>query len=70
MPFKLTVSCIGIHGCPKVPWDNVEGKNLKVDRDDWWGYCAHSVETFPTWHRPYIAMMEVGLYVHSQIMAF
>ena len=37
-------------------------KNVKVDKDDWWGYCAHSVETFPTWHRPYIAMMEVELF--------
>ena len=23
------------------------------------GYCAHGTETFPTWHRPYLAMLEV-----------
>ena len=23
------------------------------------GYCSHSSVTFPTWHRPYVAMMEV-----------
>ena len=24
------------------------------------GYCVHGEITFPTWHRPYIAMMEVS----------
>lgn len=23
------------------------------------GYCAHGVETFPTWHRTYLGMLEV-----------
>ena len=23
------------------------------------GYCAHGDPTFPTWHRPYLAMLEV-----------
>ena len=25
------------------------------------GYCAHNTETFPTWHRPYLAMLEVRI---------
>ena len=49
---------VGIHGMPKRPWDGVDGKDLSYDEDS--GYCAHSTERFPTWHRPYIAMMEVS----------
>ena len=35
---------------------NVASKN---EDDQPSGYCAHGVETFPTWHRPYLAMLEV-----------
>lgn len=47
-------------------WDGVEGKeNMKKLRpgedipDS--GYCAHGTIKFPTWHRPYVSMLEVSL---------
>jgi tyrosinase len=45
----------GIHGLPSVPWDNVQ----KTVGGNWSGYCAHGVMAFPTWHRPYLALLEV-----------
>ncbi|KAK7753914.1 hypothetical protein SLS62_004012 [Diatrype stigma] len=49
----------GIHGMPRRSWDNVGHKqNLDSTQDA--GYCAHSTETFPTWHRPYLAMLEIA----------
>jgi len=52
----------GIHGLPNAAWDEVYDK---------WdgragGYCAHGVLTFPTWHRPYLALFEV----HMAFIAF
>lgn len=51
----------GIHGLPRAFWDGVKSSNKEVDPQGWAGegYCAHSRPTFPTWHRPYLAMMEV-----------
>ena len=38
-------------------WDDVAaGKDTSQAP----GYCAHATTIFPTWHRPYLAMMEVG----------
>jgi tyrosinase len=45
----------GIHGLPNAAWDDVYDK---WDRRAG-GYCAHGVLTFPTWHRPYLALFEV-----------
>lgn len=50
-------SISGIHGLPSSLWDNV-GKAWTADRP-WAGYCAHGVMAFPTWHRPYLALLEV-----------
>jgi tyrosinase len=44
----------GIHGQPVVPWDGVT--------DPAGYYCAHQLPTFPTWHRPYMALYEQRLY--------
>ncbi|KAB8076141.1 common central domain of tyrosinase-domain-containing protein [Aspergillus leporis] len=43
----------GIHGFPKVKWDNVEDAGL---------YYPHNTFTFPTWHRPYMLLYEQYLY--------
>jgi len=51
---------LGIHGQPSAPWDNVEGGKPGSQRSHYAGYCSHSSITFPTWHRPYVAMMEVS----------
>ncbi|KAB2569580.1 Tyrosinase [Lasiodiplodia theobromae] len=47
----------GIHGLPTENWDNVQGDTKKVG-----GYCTHGFNLFPTWHRPYLAMMEQTIY--------
>jgi tyrosinase len=49
----------GIHGRPFTDWDNVGLKNKRGGSSPLAGYCSHSSVTFPTWHRPYVAMMEV-----------
>ena len=52
----------GIHGAPKTSWDGMGPKqnaNATIDKAVTSGYCAHATETFPTWHRPYLAMLEV-----------
>lgn len=43
----------GIHGYPYRSWDGVDGA---FDA----GYCTHESILFPTWHRPYLALFEVG----------
>ncbi|KAK5655046.1 hypothetical protein OQA88_5945 [Cercophora sp. LCS_1] len=47
-------SIAGIHGLPSTPWDGV----VKRFKDVNGGYCAHGVPIFPTWHRPYLALLE------------
>ncbi|KAH6664723.1 hypothetical protein B0J14DRAFT_706472 [Halenospora varia] len=59
----------GIHGLPKAFWDGVEVPNKLEDNRDQSGYCAHSVLTFPTWHRPYLAMMEQTIYYEMTLIA-
>ena len=56
--YSLTLRS-GIHGLPRTLWDNVRGKTNEADTNKWVGYCAHGQPTFPTWHRPYMALMEV-----------
>ena len=51
----------GIHGLPYVSWGGSggdEGSNPD-DPAQWRGYCTHGMVTFPTWHRPYVALYEV-----------
>ncbi|KIY68548.1 hypothetical protein CYLTODRAFT_453428 [Cylindrobasidium torrendii FP15055 ss-10] len=47
----------GIHGLPYEPWnDNVKQVNDSEDR--WQGYCSHGTVLFPTFHRPYVFLIE------------
>lgn len=55
---------LGIHGRPFSPWDGVASKPENISTRSA-GYCSHSSVTFPTWHRPYMAMMEVSFGVSS-----
>lgn len=50
----------GIHGLPRMPWNNVNVEQKMADGKGFAGYCAHSTATFSTWHRPYLALLEVG----------
>ncbi|ERF72312.1 hypothetical protein EPUS_02199 [Endocarpon pusillum Z07020] len=53
----------GIHGLPRAPWDGVVGQEASP------GYCVHGAVTFPTWHRPYVALFEQILWTHAQSIA-
>lgn len=44
----------GIHGQPLVPWD----ENTKPVTPGL-GYCTHDSILFPSWHRPYLLLVEV-----------
>lgn len=49
----------GIHGVPYTPYDRVG--DAQVDGSDWGGYCRHNSQLFPTWHRPYMMLIEQAL---------
>lgn len=62
----------GIHGVPTAAWDNVAPtfKKSQIDRRSGkQGYCPHGDEKFPTWHRPYIAMLEQTVYLKMHDIA-
>lgn len=42
-----------IHGLPAEAW-----AGATPPTPPW--YCAHGTEIFPTWHRPYVSLIEVG----------
>lgn len=52
---QLILDLVGIHGLPTTLWDGV-GKEFPETNG---GYCAHGRILFPTWHRPYLALLEV-----------
>ncbi len=51
----------GIHGLPYIPWDGATGGKAWDDSTQWGGYCTHGSVLFPTWHRPYVMLFEVGI---------
>ncbi|KAG9233879.1 hypothetical protein BJ875DRAFT_425088 [Amylocarpus encephaloides] len=53
----------GIHGRPYIPWNNVGPTS---SQGIWNGYCPHNSILFPTWHRPYLALMEQILGTYAQ----
>ncbi|KAF5372536.1 hypothetical protein D9758_005295 [Tetrapyrgos nigripes] len=46
----------GIHGLPYVSWDGSGAQ--PIDRNGWEGYCTHGDVLFPTFHRPYMMLLE------------
>lgn len=50
----------GIHGRPYIPWDNVQSAPGVSSP----GYCMHLLNTFLSWHRPYLALFEQTLFQH------
>jgi len=64
--FNFCLIDVGIHGLPFAAWNGVQGVNPNT------GYCNHGsisfpwrhshincqVNTFPSWHRPYVALYE------------
>jgi tyrosinase len=52
----------GIHGYPYRSWDDVNGQFET-------GYCSHGSPIFPTWHRPYVALVEERIWSYAQSIA-
>ena len=48
----------GIHGFPRVTWNGATDEKKKKEEQGF--YCTHGLPTFPTWHRPYLALFEVS----------
>jgi tyrosinase len=44
----------GIHGLPWEPYDGITGNT----KQKFSGYCEHGSILFPTWHRPYMLLLE------------
>ncbi|TVY55332.1 Polyphenol oxidase 1 [Lachnellula cervina] len=60
----------GIHGRPYRPWNNfnqVQGAGPGTSA--FGGYCTHNSVLFPTWHRPYLALVEQVIAGHAQDIA-
>ncbi|KAH8588949.1 hypothetical protein B0O99DRAFT_524064 [Bisporella sp. PMI_857] len=55
----------GIHGRPQYAWDGYE-QHPDAPLS---GYCTHSNVLFPTWHRPYLALIEQVIAGHAQNIA-
>ncbi|KAH7441976.1 hypothetical protein KP509_03G064800 [Ceratopteris richardii] len=52
----------GIHGLPHAPFDGVDNGDWDPRNPDWWGgYCQHGSPLFPTWHRPYVMLLEQSI---------
>ncbi|GBB89955.1 hypothetical protein RclHR1_01680026 [Rhizophagus clarus] len=53
-----------IHGLPYEPYDGVTGTYNADDNpnDQYGGYCHHGDILFPTWHRPYVLLLEQCIY--------
>lgn len=51
-----TDSVLGIHGRPFKAWQDAQGIPGKEG-----GYCPHQNGLFLAWHRPYLALYEVGI---------
>lgn len=52
----------GIHGMPYIKYNDVHwklpGKENDVTEEELRGYCMHSTQLFPTWHRIYALLIE------------
>ncbi|CAG8803344.1 28639_t:CDS:2, partial [Racocetra persica] len=54
----------GIHGLPFEPYDGATGGAHEYKNETDWatgrfgGYCHHGTVLFPTWHRPYMLLIE------------
>ncbi|KAF5391307.1 hypothetical protein D9757_001938 [Collybiopsis confluens] len=49
----------GIHGLPYISWDGSGSE--AVDPEAWEGYCTHGSVLFPTFHRPYVLLIEQAI---------
>ncbi|KAJ7829831.1 photo-regulated tyrosinase [Mycena leptocephala] len=57
----------GIHGLPFMEWSgstSPSGPGLPKG-NEFGGYCTHATVLFPTWHRPYVALIEQVIQAHA-----
>ncbi|KAK2467606.1 hypothetical protein APHAL10511_000461 [Amanita phalloides] len=54
----------GIHGQPYIAWNGATG-SFAPGNWEFGGYCAHSSVLFPTWHRPYLLLLEQIIQEHA-----
>jgi hypothetical protein len=60
---RCSAASLGIRRLPNHKlWNSVEGKGVILKDGPRSGYCHHAKTTFPTRHRPYLALLEVSLY--------
>ena len=55
-PLRAILIYVGIHGEPRDHWNGFPDREAAGSD---YGYCHHSQDTFPTWHRPYMFLFEV-----------
>ena len=50
----------GIHGLPYEPFNGVKNPDFQwgSTNNAFGGYCHHRTQLFPSWHRPYLMMVE------------
>ena len=53
----------GIHGSPHEAWS---GATASDNAGKYLGYCTHGSTLFPTWHRPYVMLLEVSISYTNQ----
>eukprot|EP00250_Pteridium_aquilinum_P013878 c21630_g2_i1 orf=1-1068(-) len=58
----------GIHGLPHVPYDGAKGSWDPTIQSWWGGYCQHGSPLFPTWHRPYIMLLEQSIIRQAKLV--
>ncbi|RIA78882.1 hypothetical protein C1645_795240, partial [Glomus cerebriforme] len=61
---KSFFAVAGIHGLPFAPYDLLPGEKIPLTdwhkgEPRWGGYCHHGDILFPTWHRPYVLLLEM-----------
>ncbi|MCO5550206.1 hypothetical protein L7F22_003688 [Adiantum nelumboides] len=60
----------GIHGLPHAPYDGVVNGDWDPKNPEWWGgYCQHGSPLFPTWHRPYMMLLEQSIIRQAKLFA-
>jgi tyrosinase len=65
---KSFFAVAGIHGLPYKPYNLLEGEKepstdwREGETNRWGGYCHHGDILFPTWHRPYVLLLEMLIY--------
>nr|BAE48754.1 polyphenoloxidase [Agaricus blazei] len=67
--FSSYFQVAGVHGYPLTAYDGAVGPQQFSPQNQWTGYCTHGSTLFPTWHRPYVLMVEQILSGHAQQIA-